>query len=705
MRAPIMEERPARATFWAWYTPAWRHATAVAVLFLVVILTFRPGLRHPPRQDQWTYLLETANENHFLTLLLHTYSFNRTAVVSWGDYPLFRPGLFTMLSAEKALYGGRYAYWQATGIALHCAIVGLLLRLLLRLNAAFPAGSLTAGRVRVALAYAVALYFAVNFAGTEMVIWHHIHGYELFILMVLAGWLLLLDELCGLPAARGRPWRLGGAFLLALLSAFTYETGAYYAVCLGGVLALVSAGRRQFRRAAMLFTLFAAILPLFHAVDRLDRYVHRHTRPDITEEKVWENARWEPTTDHAKRYLLFTLCQPFFPSCPDWSFADRLTIPEPVQAPQNYWRAEPFLFVSYAVVLAAAGLALGQLGRILAARGRLAALVFLLVPIGLIALHLAIIVLGRMNMRPGSQTIARNTYYAYTPFLALLVCLYYLWVRVPLARPRAAAVAMLLLVAGLGTLSGFSAFKVHAMEEQITFDHRYLRHQIDCVLRLIDDHGREPGFAISFDPDAYSSQPACRSINYLDILFSRYFNHERPTHIICREGERWYALSEPEYRAWKGEADYRDLPYLVRPGSDYAVFRRGSRYYGVQYQEGRFQPDRDDYCYLIEGDSVEDVLSQVPAALARRDPDARAGRFILPGTPVDLLDDEYAGFALYQVGDQVYAIPEVEGPLVRAYLLDGRYSRWYRAPSAAEVRRRIDEGEAALAGPRLPSSP
>jgi hypothetical protein len=694
VRAPTLEGRPARARFWAWYTPAWRHTTAVAILLTVIVVTYRPALRHPPRQDQWTFLLETANEDHFLPLLLHTYSFNRTAVVSWGDYPLFRPGLFAMLSAEKALFGPRYAYWQATGIALHCIIVGLLLRILLRLHAIFPAGSVTAGRLRVALAYAVALFFAVNFAGTEMVIWHHIHGYELFILMVLAGWLLLLDELCGLPAARGRPWRLGGAFLLALLSAFTYETGAYYAVCLGGVLALVSAGRRQFRRAAVLFTLFAAILPLFHAVDRLDRYAHRHTRPDITEEKVWDSARWEPTTNHAKRYLLFTLCQPFFPSCPDWSFADRLTIPEPVQAPQNYWRAEPFLFVSYAVALAAAGLALAQLGRLLAGL-RPGALVFLLVPAGLIALHLAIIVLGRMNMRPGPQTIARNTYYAYTPFLALLVCLYYLWVRLPLARPRAAA-AMLLLVAGLGTLSGFSALKVHAMAEQITFDHRYLRHQTDCLLRLIDDHGREPGFGISFDPDAYGSQPACRSINYLDILFGRYINHEHPTYIVCRDGERWYALSEEEYRAWKGKADYRELPYLVRPGSDYAVFRRGSRYYGVQYQEGRFQPDRDDYCYLLEGDSVEDVLSQVPAALARRDPDAQAGRFIRPGTPITEMEQGYRGFTLYQVGDQVYAIPEEEGPLNRAYLLAGQYSRWHRGPSVADVRRAIDAGECVL---------
>ena len=35
-------------------------------------------------------------------------------------------------------------------------------------------------RLRVALAYMLALFFGVNFACTEMVVWHHIHGYMLY---------------------------------------------------------------------------------------------------------------------------------------------------------------------------------------------------------------------------------------------------------------------------------------------------------------------------------------------------------------------------------------------------------------------------------------------------------------------------------------------------------------------------------------------
>jgi hypothetical protein len=688
-----MEGHPARASLWAWYTPAWRHLTAVAVLFLIVYMTYRPALRHPPRQDQWTFLLETINEDGFLPMLLRTYSFNRTCVVGWGDYPLFRPGLFALLSAEKALFGARYAGWQAAGIVLHCAIVGLLLRLLLRLHATYPVGSPWAGRLRVALAYAVALFFGVNFAGTEMVIWHHIQGYMLFVLLVLGSWLLLLDELCDSPAPRGGFWRLGGAFLLTLLSAFTYETGSVYAVCLGAVLALVSAGRRRVRRGLLLFALFASILPFNRATDWLDRLSHPDMRPDVTEATLWEQARWEPTTDHAKRYLLFSLCQPFFPSCPKWNFHDRIWIPEPGQAPQRYWQPEPFLFVSYAVVLAGGCLAASHLGRIVAGRRRLSALAFLLVPAGLIALHMTIIVLGRMNLRPGPMTIAANSYYAYTPFLALLVGLYYLWARVPPARPRAAAVALLVVVAGLGLLSCSSARKVHAMTAHIKSDSRRLRHQIDCVRRLIDRHRHDPRFAVSFDPDAFNSVSDYNAASLMDILFVRHLDHEHPTHVVCANGESWYVLSEEEYRRRCGEARYRQLPTFIRPGRPYMLFRHGPRYYGVHWQEGRFRTDRDDYCYLLEGDSIADVLRQVPAAMERREPDARAGRFIVPGTPVAPLGEAYRGFALYQVGDHVYAIPAEEGPLVRGYLLAGRYSRWYWGPSADEVRRRIDEGE------------
>jgi hypothetical protein len=652
-------------------------------------------------------LLDTAHEHRFWPMLVHTYSYNRTRVVGWGDYPLFRPCLFGILCLENALFGARFTYWQAVGMALHCAIIWIFLRILLRLHEIFSAGSAAPTRLRLILAYVLALFFAVNFVGTEMVSWCHIHGYMLYLLFVLGSLRLVLDEVCG--AAPIRSWQLGAALGLMVLAAFSYETGQFYAVCMGVVLALVSFGRRQVRRGLLLFALFAAVLPVFRVVDAYDRRAHPETRPDITEATVLQRARWRPTIAHAERYLLFTLFQPLFPSCPEWQFDDRLCIPEPGAAPLAYLRLEPFLFISYGVVVLGACLALWQLGRLVVGwhalrysegRGRPGAarstlfgvpqggLLFLLLPACLIALHLGIIVLGRMNMRPGPLVLARNSYYAYTPLAAMLLGLYYLWARLPLAR--AGFVAMVALVVGLGALSGFSACKVHAMVAHISYYYRYGRQQIDFVQRALDRYGQDPSFCFSFEPGVFYSLPHEYGVTYLEILFHRFINHERPTHVLCADGRRWCLLSDAEYRHGFGGPRYRQLATFVGVGtSNFMIYRYQQRYYGLHYMESRFRADRDDYYYLVEGDSVADVLRQVPAALRRLDADQRAGRFIGPGVPVVPLDESCGRFALFKAGDRVYAIPAAEGPLVPAYLVNDRYSEWYSASSVAELERII----------------
>jgi hypothetical protein len=628
--ASIMEERPDRVSDWTWVTPAWRHRLAVAVLFLVVFATYRPALQHPPRQDQWSFLLETVNEDRFWPMLLQTYSYNRTSAISWGDYLLFRPVLFATLCAEKALFGPRYAYWQAAGIALHGAVVWLLLRLLRRLHQLYPAATPATGRLRLALAYAVALFFAVNFAGIEMVVWCHIHGYLVFVLLVLGGLLLLLDELCGAAPRRGLRWRLGGAWVLSLLAAFTYETGAVYAVCIGIVLGLRGAAQGQARRGLLLFVLFAAILPGNRVVDWLDRRQHPDVRPDATEVTLLERAEPAVTLDNARRYLLFTLYQPFFPSCPRWDFHERIILPEPDANPHAYWRRKPALFVSYAVVLGSAALALWQGCRLVASRQR-SALLFVLLPASLILFNLLIIVLGRMNLRPEPVTLYKSSYYAYTPLLLLLVILFFLWARLPLAGTLG-LVAPGVVLAGLVVLSADSAHKVYAMNLRIRDDYRPLRDQIDCVQQVIDRHRHDPHFALSFDPPVFHSLDTYHSVSLLEIAFSRWCDHERPTHVVCAVGGKWLVLCAQDYRDLYGGPHYQQLPAFVA-GGKYMLFKYRQRYYGLYWEEGRFRTDRADYLSLLEGNSVEEVRRQVPAALPRAIADRCAGRYNRPSPP------------------------------------------------------------------------
>src|SRR5690242_14785447 len=102
------------------------------LLVALTCLAYRPSVGHIARADHWWYLLQTADRETFGDIVAHTYSYGRT--VSHGDYGLFRPGLFTLLAAEKTLFGHDFAWWQRAGIFLHLANVGLFFLLLLRLG-------------------------------------------------------------------------------------------------------------------------------------------------------------------------------------------------------------------------------------------------------------------------------------------------------------------------------------------------------------------------------------------------------------------------------------------------------------------------------------------------------------------------------------------------------------------------------------------
>ena len=677
----------------AWLVARCPHVVALLVLFLLIGWTYRPALSHPPREDQWSFLLDTFDEDRFVPLLVKTYSYNRTRVIYPGDYALFRPGLFALLSAEKALFGHRSAYWQAFGVGLHCAVVWVLLRILLRLGRLFPAPSPTVRRLRVALAYMLALFFGVDFAGTEMVVWCHIHGYMLYALLVLGGVLLVLDDVCGGSPPDHAPasaWRLGAAFALTLGAAFTYETGSVFAVVLGGALALAYARRRMFRRAVAVFALFAAILVVYRTADWLDQRAHPNPEPDVSFATVLDHARLGPTLDHARRYVLFTLVQPFFPSCPGWDFGTRLLVPEPGDAPGRYARRKQQLFFSYAVVLVGAALAVWRFGRLVASRQTLAALPLLLLLAGLFALHLGVIVLGRMNLRPTPLVLVQNSYYAYTPLSLLLIGAYFFWVRLAPSRTKLECAVLLSLLLAFGAITDYSARKVHAMTELMAERQRPLIRQIACLEGLIDRHRHDPRFGITFDPQLRETLESHHGLWWLEILFFRFIDHDDPTHVLLAEGDGYAAPAVEQYRRARGTAPDR-LPLFIQARQGFMLYEQEGTTYAVPYSDGRFDPSRGDYNYLLRGRSVEEVAAQIPRASRRLAADRGEGKYIPSRTPILDLCEVHGTFALYFVGEDVYAIPKGHGPPSCSALIAGRYPEWYRDPTIGEVRRRIDE--------------
>jgi hypothetical protein len=675
----------------------WPHVAGLLALFLLIGWTYRPALSHPPREDQWSFLLDTFDEDRFVPLLLKTYSYNRTRVIFPGDYALFRPGLFALLSAEKALFGHRTAYWQAFGIGLHCAVVGVFLALLLRLARLFPVPIPAVRRLRVALAYMLALFFGVNFACTEMVVWHHIHGYMLYTLLVLGGVFLLLGDICG-DGSPASAWRLAGAFALILAAAFTYETGSVFAVVLGGALGLAYARRRLFRRAVFVFALFASILVVYRTADRLDQLAHPNPAPDVSFAAVLAHARLGPTLEHAGRYVLFTLVQPFFPSAPGWDFGTRLVMPEPGDAPERFFRWKQQLFFGYAVVLVGASLAVWRFGRLLASRRVLAASPLLLLLLGLLALHLVVIVLGRMNLRPGPLVLMLNSYYAYTPLLLLLVGAYFLWVRLAPARPRLECATLLLLLLAFGAIADRSAHKVHAMTELMAARQRPLIRRIATLDELIEQHGRDPRFGISFSPELRETLDSYHGLWQLEILYFRFIDHDAPTHVLCAEGGGYATLPIEEFRR---TTELAPIPRFVGPDRGFMIYEHDGEFSAIPQSDGRFDSSRDDYNFLVRGRSVDEVVRLIPEAGRCLDAARSQSKYIPARTVIFDLRETSNGFDLYLADDWVYAIPHGRGPLSSSALLADHSPRWYRGKTVEEVKRRIDEGEFTRAAERM----
>ncbi len=297
-----------------------------------------------------------------------------------------------------------------------------------------PHGWLTERRLFLGLAYGLVLFFGLNHAVVEMVIWSHINGYLLFVILVLGASLLCSKVLAEPEASLGRQnLRLVGTFLLCLVSAFTYEIGQFFAVIAGGVLGASAWGPGRRFRALAVFALFASILPLYQGINLLGRAAHpaawdgRTTAPreldravhpgawDGSTTTIWERAFSTTTLKNAIRYVLYTTVQPFFPAFATWAdVGDRLFIPEVAkELPRRHLPPRSKLMVSLGVVGALLVLTLRSLPRLVASRDKTGWFLVVLLPFSLFVLHAGITVLGRMNVRSNSYILGTATYFAY----------------------------------------------------------------------------------------------------------------------------------------------------------------------------------------------------------------------------------------------------------------------------------------------------
>ena len=532
----------------------WADAGFSVVLVALVWTAYWSSLRHTPRSDHWCFLLDTIDRRDFADILAHTYSYNRTRLVCPGDADLFRPLLFALLAAEKALFGTHFWPSQAVGIALHCCVCLLLLALLrhvaaLRVERPGAGGAppgLLASLVAELLPYGVVLFFALNFSIQELVIWSHLHGYLLFLALVLGSLILLLRcvRRAEAPGGGGR-LALAGAWALALLSAFTYELGQVYAVLAGLFLAGSLHRRLGVRRSAVLAAAFGAILILYQTANVIDFLSHRGCFPEEHNgEKVMRSLLTADSLTNSARFVVFTTFQPFFPSqTRHWFGADRLGLTEWAWDGDLPGPSSPGAVLSWLVVGLAAALALAGLGR-MARRRQTALIMVFFVAFGLYGAYVAANALGRMNLRPDPSYLGLNSYYVYPALLFALTAGGAAWEA--LGRTgRLAVCGRGALLLGLAVLSLTGAAGVRQVNRELAGCMKGLRQSTQALNRFVERHRGEPDFSLGIDYDASDPDGACGGVPLTTILFKRWMTAAEPKYVVALRDGAVIVLRDP----------------------------------------------------------------------------------------------------------------------------------------------------------------
>jgi hypothetical protein len=477
----------------------WNSRAQMLLLALATVAAYYYAFFDVARADQLIYLYRTAGFD-LRALTLGSYDLNRSV----GDFLLFRPVLYLLLGAERWAWGYHFVGWQATSIGLH---VGIVLSLFAYFRQRLKQPPLERAS---ATPFVLALFFALSFAGTEMVAWQHIAGYLLFCLLAVQA-ALAYQRLVTAPAPRH------GAALVACagIACFTYELGNVLALAYAAMLLYVQ-GAAPARRGVLLATgvlLIAA--PCGYVLWSWLDYP-----------RTAAAASAVPTLDIARlvpRFVVAVAISVGYWFCASlWPAALHLVPGARIQAARPFPLLSVLSAVNLAFCLLMAGAAIP-----FAFHRRVRQLATDWLPaaafIVLGASYTAIIVLGRSLERGIIETLSVNSYYAYIFALLLVLALFHL-VLVPAEaavdaqglRRRRVLLASLMAIALIG---GGRIFVLHAAM------HRVYSGPVEAVLTRIEaleaQHGSEPDFSFTLAAD-------CPAL--LDIPWFAGFAREKHTH-------------------------------------------------------------------------------------------------------------------------------------------------------------------------------
>ncbi len=592
--APVSAPQPSSAS-------AWRCVGHCAVALLIVTtiwVVYWPSMGIFSGADHLDYLINIFGHHSTWDIFAHTYSYNRTRIVGPGDTMCFRPLFFAWLAWQQAWYEAHLPAWQATGVWLHCLVCYLMFRIL---RIAGRAGG-NDSAWKFLMAVIATLFFALNPNVVVMIVWTHINAYMVFVICTLVALELLIRlTLDGKEPTSSSRFQLAGAWLLICAAAFTYELGQFLAVLAGLFLLWTAHARAQTRRGILQCLAFSSIALLYQLANAVDQRIHAGLyQPDLGLPTILGKACSRECLEHALRLLAYCFAQPFFPQAFHATASGRLQVHE------TDWGAMPvngWTLVSFLVIAALLGLTILAGYHALSGGQRTFVHASALVAV-LLLVYLALIVCGRMNIRPSPEVLQANAYYAYTPLLLFLVGLGFLWLTtardtwgVPWRVLWGVQLACLLLLSCIGAKQTREVTTFHALKSPGC-------EGVALVQTLVREHGRDPGFGIAFD----AAQERIKGVPLLSILFNRYENNRNPSHVVWWRNSRFLILPWAEYAHRRPRSGTPLFPELVKLGADYHIYFFADKYQAVLYNETRWRvASNADTIAQAESDAINDL--------------------------------------------------------------------------------------------------
>lgn len=463
----------------------------LGVLCIVTITAYQYAFYDVARADQLVYLYRTVDIHSLWDLTINAYDFNRTHSV--GDFVLFRPILYMLLGLERWMWGYNFTAWQATSISLHIAIVISLFfyfQYVCQRNLSSEQTTFTP--------FILALFFALLYAGTELVAWHHIVGYLLFCLF-------MVQTLYAYQKFSDYHDKFSALIMVTLagLACFTYELGNVLALLLGfAIMATIAVEHRNKTTSSVesVSHLRVQILSAFSLFCLPILYLSWSYFNFAT--KVGQTTFYRPPT-----FSIYHLIEATFKAMGFWSLSTLIPSALHLVPGGRITARLPFPVINFASFL---GFLLALILSISAAmlffqrnkhycnklQNQISAAIVTSLALG----YALIIEIGRGMERGEKYVMSGNSYYSY--IFALLFLLAFFHIVIVPSGSKAASQKVIFLrqtmfgcIIVIGLMGGVLIYQLHH-----TMYHTYsgpIRELIQKIEILKKKHGNEPDFSFS----------------------------------------------------------------------------------------------------------------------------------------------------------------------------------------------------------------